>query len=491
MSRLITKFKKLFSLFTLLCADIFAYYLTLYLSVKLRNFAVENIEFMELNTLFRFSQFTEYWIFPLLFVAVFMIHDLYTRRKPFWYEAEMYVRSIVIAGVISFSVVGFMRVPYDISRIVVLFQVGLAIFIFPIIRFLVKVVLYRLGIWGQTAVVLTDCELSDTDLDGITADYYLGYHIIGIISDTPSKSSKYTNIGSQKDLVKTLKPGNVQTIICLVKRGDKGSINALINEAYRYVDKVLWVPYNGDLSLMGSSAFHLFNERLFVLEMPNTLKSFENRIVKTVFDTFVGLIALVIGLPVIIFISLLIIIIDGNKPFFMMTRYGKGGKEFKPFKFQTMQRRVSEDKEYEQKVLANYFAKNPKAKRDWEVFKKIRDDDDPRVTKLGKLLRKTSLDEIPQIFNVMLGQMSLVGPRPYLPREREDIGDYFNVILSVKPGMTGLWQVSGRNDVGFVKRLELDAWYIRNWSVWLDVVIFFKTAGVVIDMIFGKRTGAY
>jgi undecaprenyl-phosphate galactose phosphotransferase len=107
-------------------------------------------------------------------------------------------------------------------------------------------------------------------------------------------------------------------------------------------------------------------------------------------------------------------------------------------------------------------------------------ENDPRITKIGSFLRKTSLDELPQIFNVLKGEMSLIGPRPYMPNEHSKMGDNIDIILAVKPGITGLWQVSGRNEVEFASRVNLDVWYVRNWSVWSDIVILIKTVQVVL-----------
>lgn len=137
------------------------------------------------------------------------------------------------------------------------------------------------------------------------------------------------------------------------------------------------------------------------------------------------------------------------------------------------------------RILLDFLGKHPEAEQEWKEFQKLRGDD-PRVTKVGKFIRKYSLDELPQIFNVIKGDMSLVGPRPYLPREKRKIGNYLPIICMTTPGITGLWQVSGRNDIKFNGRLQLDSWYVRNWSLWQDIVLLFKTIGVV----FGRK-GAY
>ncbi len=159
-------------------------------------------------------------------------------------------------------------------------------------------------------------------------------------------------------------------------------------------------------------------------------------------------------------------------------RIGKNGKLFRCYKFRSMY--VGADQ-----LLEDYLEDRPEEKKEWEEFAKLRHYD-PRVTKAGRWLRKYSLDELPQIFNVLEGTMSLVGPRPYLPREKEAIGDFLPVICRTLPGITGLWQVSGRNEIKFAGRLELDAKYVKNWSLKQDMALLLKTVGAVL----GKK-GAY
>ena len=135
-------------------------------------------------------------------------------------------------------------------------------------------------------------------------------------------------------------------------------------------------------------------------------------------------------------------------------------------------------------LLENILNTDVKRKKEWEATFKLKDD--PRVTPVGKFLRETSLDELPQLFNVLIGQMSLVGPRPIVDAEIERYNDSFFYYQLVLPGITGLWQISGRSDVGYTQRVALDECYVRNWSLWYDIVILIKTVSVVI-----KKTGAY
>lgn len=188
---------------------------------------------------------------------------------------------------------------------------------------------------------------------------------------------------------------------------------------------------------------------------------------KRLFDIFVGLIGLIVLIPLIIIIKLVSICNgDFNSIFFAQNRIGKDGKEFKFYKFRSMVPNADE-------VLFKMLEEDKEIAKEYKINKKLKDD--PRITKIGKILRRTSIDELPQLLNVLKGDMSLIGNRPYLPREKEDMGKYFDDIVKTKPGITGYWQVSGRKDVTFENRLKLESYYSNNYSIGLDIKIFFKT----------------
>jgi lipopolysaccharide/colanic/teichoic acid biosynthesis glycosyltransferase len=162
-----------------------------------------------------------------------------------------------------------------------------------------------------------------------------------------------------------------------------------------------------------------------------------------------------------------LIVGDKGPVFFIQKRIGKDGKEFNFFKFRSMV--VDADKK-----LYEYLEQNEEAREEFYKYRKLKND--PRITKVGHFIRNTSLDEFPQFINVLKGDMSLVGPRPYMPREKEDISDdIFNIVTKIKPGITGLWQVSGRSEVTFKDRLEMDREYYYNWSLKEDIKLIFKT----------------
>lgn len=202
-----------------------------------------------------------------------------------------------------------------------------------------------------------------------------------------------------------------------------------------------------------------------------------NRIGKRILDLLAGMVGIIMLIPITILVGIVNFFEKDKGPiFFSQERIGKDGKLFKMYKYRTMI--VGADKE-----LERILKEDKEAAKEYKKNKKLKND--PRVTKIGKFLRKTSLDEFPQFINVLKGDMSLVGPRPYLPREQEDMGYYYYYIIKCKPGITGLWQVSGRSEVSFDDRLELDLEYYENTNLIQDVNLVAKTVVKTI-----KREGA-
>jgi exopolysaccharide production protein ExoY len=192
---------------------------------------------------------------------------------------------------------------------------------------------------------------------------------------------------------------------------------------------------------------------------------------KRFMDLVIATTALALAAPVMILVALLIRMTMGGPTVFSHTRVGRGGKPFRCYKFRSMVCNADE-------VLKACIETNPEIRLEWEKTHKIRND--PRVTRLGRMLRKSSLDELPQLFNVIRGDMSCVGPRPVVKDELPQYGDHLGEYLQGRPGLTGLWQVSGRSSVDYASRVALDSQYVRNWSIWLDVSILFKTVFAVM-----------
>ena len=194
--------------------------------------------------------------------------------------------------------------------------------------------------------------------------------------------------------------------------------------------------------------------------------------VKRTYDFVISGMALIVLAPIMLFICLLIKIDSKGPAILVQERIGENGKVFKMYKYRSMV--VGADE-----LLDKYLKENEEARKEYKKYKKLQND--PRVTKIGKIIRKTSIDELPQLINVFIGNMSLVGPRPYLPREKEDMKNLYNDIVKSKPGITGIWQVSGRNDISFDQRLEMDYTYNSDKSTMYDIKILLKTFKKVLE----------
>ena len=194
-------------------------------------------------------------------------------------------------------------------------------------------------------------------------------------------------------------------------------------------------------------------------------------IVKTVFDYALTAVGTLCISPLLVYVAYRIKKDSPGQAIYDGKRLGKDGALFKCYKFRSMYT----DGET---ILKEYYSKYPEQKREYEKYHKL--ENDPRITSFGKFIRRTSVDELPQIFNVLLGHMSLVGPRPYLPEELADMGGAADIILQVKPGITGYWQVNGRSNVDFESRLLMVCWYGKNRTLWLDIKLLWQTIGVVL-----------
>jgi Undecaprenyl-phosphate galactose phosphotransferase WbaP len=213
------------------------------------------------------------------------------------------------------------------------------------------------------------------------------------------------------------------------------------------------------------------------LEVSQNLLHTLPRLAKRVFDLVLVLLAGVVLLPLFVFLAILIRLTSRGPAIYSQPRVGRSRRRFRVYKFRTMAWNAD-------KLLEAHLELFPEQRREWRAKRKLRDD--PRLTPLGRVLRRASLDELPQLWNVFRGDMALVGPRPIADDELTRYGDSMELYARVLPGITGLWQVSGRNDTSYEERVRLDEYYVRNWSVWLDLWIVALTAKTLI----GGR-GAY
>ena len=203
----------------------------------------------------------------------------------------------------------------------------------------------------------------------------------------------------------------------------------------------------------------------------NKSNKYTYKIIKRIFDLLCSIIGLIFLIPLTIIVKILYMATgDFKSIFFTQKRIGINGKEFKLFKFRTMIPNADEE-------LKQILKENEELNDEYKKNKKLKND--PRITKIGKILRKISLDELPQVLNIFSGSMTVIGNRPYLPREKDEMGEDYDIIVSTKPGLTGYWQVNGRSNTTFKERLKLEKYYSENCSLKMDIKIFFKTFKVV------------
>lgn len=278
---------------------------------------------------------------------------------------------------------------------------------------------------------------------------------------------------SYEELDEAIENLKIEQIIVALPEASEQVIDKVMSDIYGKVETIKYLPdVNGTMTF--SSEVQDFDGQLLISTANNEMTTFANTL-KRFIDICAGLAGCSILLPLMIFVKLKCVKSgDYYKILFSQNRIGKNGKMIKIYKFRSM----VPDAE---KILEELMKKDPKIREEYLTNKKLVND--PRITPVGKFLRKTSLDEWPQFFNVLKGDMSLIGPRPYLPREKKDMGQYYDSIIKCKPGVTGMWQANGRSDVGFDYRCKLDDYYYHNWSVWLDFTILYKT---IKSVVYGK-----
>lgn len=309
----------------------------------------------------------------------------------------------------------------------------------------------------------------------------LGLNIVGFISDSEQQGlikEKLKNANVLKPEENWLNSIDKRTQFIVAVESNQGDVrNAWLRDfmikGYRYVSVI---PTLRGVPLDSTDMSFIFSHEVMIFRVQQNLAKLSSRILKRTFDIIGSISIIVILSPLLIYISHKVKK-DGGPAIYGHERVGKDGKSFKCLKFRSM---VVNSKQ----VLEELLLSNADAKAEWDATFKLKND--PRITKIGQFLRKTSLDELPQLFNVLKGEMSLVGPRPIITAELERYNDEVEYYLLSKPGMTGLWQVSGRSDVDYDTRVYLDAWYVKNWSMWNDIAILFKTITVVL-----KKDGAY
>ena len=441
---------------------------------ELRNFFVPNGGKLDISWLSFFV------ICPLTYIIFFHVGSLYNRRMQFWRIIARIFKMNIYATVALVVMMYAAHISGTTSRMfTVLFWFLTFIFV-VIFRFILKKILTKFDVLSKPILFMGAGKTATLVLQHFQEDMGLDYKFIGFLEDNvpePEIARHYSYLGKFADAEKVIQATGVTSVIITAPGLDNIAIQQLIFRLQPLVKEISFIPDMGSVPLASFDAESLIDGHIVLFKVRNNLASWYNKVLKFAFDlvlTFFGTICL---LPVLAGIACWIKKDSPGPVIFKHRRLGKDGGHFSCYKFRTM---VVDAEER----LKELLQKNPAAKEEWDRDFKLKDD--PRITKSGKFLRATSLDELPQFFNVLKGEMSLVGPRPIVDAEIIRYGKYIDDYYMVRPGITGMWQVSGRSDVGYEERVQMDTWYVRNWNIWFDIVLLWRTFKVVFE-----RKGAY
>lgn len=420
-----------------------------------------------------------HWLLGFLCVAWYSVRlRHYFYRKTFWFELKEILRTLVIFATIEIAVVAFTN--WSFSRYLWLLTWIFVLILVPTLRMVIKRILDSCGLWQRETWIIGSGNNAHEAYKAIASERNLGLLIVGFIhSDGGTPAGKMIDgvpvLHNDLTWLKEI-DSKTQFIVAVESHQSEMRNTWLRNfmiKGYRYVSVI---PTLRGMPLDSTDMSFIFSHEVMIFRVQQNLAKWSSRFLKRIFDIAGSLTIIIVLSPVLLYISRKVKK-DGGPAIYGHERIGKGGKPFKCLKFRSM---VINSKEVLEELLNNDVA----ARVEWDSTFKLKNE--PRITKIGGFLRRTSLDELPQLFNVLKGEMSLVGPRPIITAELARYNDEVDYYLLSKPGMTGLWQVSGRSDVDYDTRVYLDAWYVKNWSMWNDIAILFKTISVVL-----KKDGAY
>ncbi|MCF6172206.1 MAG: exopolysaccharide biosynthesis polyprenyl glycosylphosphotransferase [Campylobacteraceae bacterium] len=396
---------------------------------------------------FEVQKFT--FVFVII-LALLYFEKVYNFRYDFWQDTFKVFRALIISFLIILSLLTLTKTHLEYSRLFIALYFILLFVTLPIFKRYAKKIIFLLPFCKQKILILGKESEVIIFKKELQKNWYLG------------------QVYSKK---------RYEKVIIISQGIEEERLHTLIDEYVKITSEIFVVPYLKDINFMNSDILEYSNIRRNTIQVQNKLLVKRNIWIKNLFDFVVTLMITPLFLFVHILISMAIILNSRGTVFFKQYRLGKDDNDFECYKYRTMYEN-SED------ILKNYLKNNPDEIEYYKEYHKYKND--PRITKVGKFLRISSLDELPQIINVLKGDMSLVGPRPYMLNESDKLGKDKDFICKVKPGITGLWQVSGRNNLTFKERNGLEVWYIKNWSLWADFVILIKTFKVVFSKIGAK-----
>lgn len=425
---------------------------------------------------------SSYWrTAPVLtiFIAAYALNGLYPgiMLSPVR-EIRLLTLATTIVFIIFTALLFLVKEGPEYSRAAFLVAWVLTVFLVPLTRASLRAALSRRSWWGYPVVIFGACNRAHQIVQGLRRQPNLGLMPVAVFDDHDQPqvtSPDLPVLGRFHDAARYAQQFGLSRALIAVPDLTGERLVEMLDHHSESFSRVYIFPELSGLSSLGIEPRELCNQ--LSLELRRSLLLLRCQLAKRMMDAILGLILGLCLLPLMLLTALLIRLESPGAALFGHRRIGHLGKEFKVWKFRTMY--TDGDR-----ILEDHWQKFPEDRREWRQNHKLRRD--PRVTAFGRLLRKTSLDEIPQLWNVLKGEMSLVGPRPIVAAEVPKYGKHFGMYCRVMPGLTGLWQVSGRSQTDYQERVDLDIYYVRNWSPWFDIYLLARTFFVVI-----KGEGAY
>ncbi len=406
-----------------------------------------------------------------IYLLIYYIHRLMTRRMVTTNEMMVIAKSNVLALFAIFFVVSLGKLGDGLSRTIILTHFAFNM-LNPFWVYWIKkqFIHYR---WMRNPVfVIGDSAGIENIRQWFAPDNPFGYDIAAVINvdDEPIPLA-------HKKIDILIRSGRYYAAVIDVDAPDIREISDLIDHIQKNIHRVILLPKISKMPMINGELISSIHHKGMAFYLKNNLLSGVDRLFKKIFDYVTALGLVILFSPLLLGLYLVVFFATGGHPLFSHERLGYQGKPFRVWKFRTMHLDADER-------LETLLESCAECREEWERDFKLKND--PRVTTIGRFLRTTSLDELPQLINVLKGEMSLVGPRPIVEAEIAKYGEMYHYFTAVRPGITGLWQVSGRNDIEYDERVQLDVWYVRNWSIELDLEILIKTAIVVAG-----RQGSY
>lgn len=344
-----------------------------------------------------------------------------------------------------------------VSRFVIVMSGALVALAAQPMRDILRSLMSAIGV-GQIPVLFAGGgAAADRVAEAIANDSYTGFRIVRRFGDDGLDEAAAASRGL-----------GIRTLVACLDIRDLQSRMERLSRIFAHIE---YVPPSGAFPVLGAKAVSFCGTG--GLEMVNQRQMALLRVEKAILDKVLAIVAFAVFMPAFLLIPLLVKLTSRGPVFYRQERLGLNGRPFRVWKFRSMYADADDR-------LERMLAESAAVREEWRCSFKLRHD--PRVTPLGRLLRKTSLDELPQLFNVFCGEMAFIGPRPIVSDEVERYGSSYGIFSLVRPGITGLWQVSGRSDTGYDQRVALDTYYVLNWSPWMDLWIFMKTFCAVLMM---------